>query len=233
MGVLSKLFGKRVKTPELKQIDADAEIRKGIDVAIENAGRAAEAAAAVGESSVDAALARLERISPGAGDILRDLASNVRSGLRGELPEDVNRLVRDTANSRAFSQGAAFDSGFRRNTTLRDLGLTSLDRIDRAINQGQQVLASFNNFMGPQVNASSFFLTPSQRLNFIQSERNAKFNRDASAAIAEAQADPRFAAVGSVVSKVAGPAIGMGLGKLGVPGFNPETGEMETKNTIF
>lgn len=146
---------------------------------------------------------------------------NILSALRGELSPDVSAAVGSSAIAKGFQMGfGGGRSGIGRNLVLRDLGLASA-----AIQQ--QGLSNFLNFtktfQSAQLDPSSMFFSPTQRLGFAQSERNSQFNRDLLAAQIEAAPDPWMKAITeglihdenqamSTAGSIAGKAAGMALG---------------------
>lgn len=213
MGLLGKIFGEKVKVPEFQKIDIDKEIEntfKSISAQLPEAQQAFEG---LGTAQADVSLAVLERVAPGTRETIDKLTSTIQEGLSGELPDDVIDLVQDQAAARSFDRGIA-GSEAAANLTLRDFGLTSLDRINRAQGQATQAISLFNN-LAPAPNVSSFFLNPAQRLSFLQNERNAEFQRDNLAAQAKAAPDPFLSKVAGFALQVGGTALGAKLGSLG------------------
>ena len=136
---------------------------------------------------------------------------NIQAGLRGELPEDVQRLVTDRAAAQAFAGGFG-GSGAARALELRDLGLTSLQRIDTAMGQSAQAFQTIRGLMPQRQSVGSMFLSPAARINLAQSERDARYQRDLQAAQVAAQPDPVTAGVAPAIAKVAGVGLGGLLG---------------------
>jgi len=228
MGLLSSIFGSKVKVPKLKEIDIDKELDKAFQSVRERLPEAQQTAQSLGEADADTALAVLERFAPGTRDLISQQVSNLQSGLRGELPADVQRAVTDNAAARAQAGGFG-GSRAAGNLELRDLGLTSLNRIDTAMAQTGQTLANFRNLGARGPTASSMFLSPAQRIGFEQNERNAQFNRDAMAAQARAQPDPIVSGLANTVGTVAGGALGgSGLAS----GLGGQIRNLFTKNRI-
>ena len=95
---------------------------------------------------------------------------------------------------------------------LRNLGLTSLQRADVAMNQSAQMLASMRSLMPQQQSVANMFLTPGQRIDFVRSERDARFQRDMQAAQAKAQADPVFKGVFDMAKEGIVKAASAGMG---------------------
>ena len=91
---------------------------------------------------------------PGFEDIIAQLSENVQSQLRGELPADVEALVRMSAAETRFRTGLG-ESPIGSNITPRDLGLTSLDVVARG-EQGAFNLLGFarESLLPPQVDVT-------------------------------------------------------------------------------
>lgn len=216
MSILKSIFGSKVKVPEFKEIDPDVEVQKAFDSIQEQLPQAQRISRNIAEADTDTTLAVLEKIAPGTRDIIQQQVANLQAGLRGELPADVQRAITDRAAARSV-QGGFGGSQFARNLELRDLGLTSLQRIDTAMGQSAQALSQYAS-MTPRTSVGSMFLSPQARLTFAQGERNQRFERDMEAARIAAQPDPLVKGIAGTVGKVAGAALGAlipGAGALG------------------
>ena len=189
MGFLNKIFGSKVKVPKFKEIDPDAEIQKAFDSIQEQLPEAQRITKDIGEADADTALAVLERIAPGTQQVIQQQVANLQAGLRGELPADVQRAITDRAAARSVGGGFG-GSQFGRNLELRDLGLTSLQRIDTAMGQSAQALQQYSS-MVPRTSVSSMFMSPSDRIIALHKENETmQFQRDYAAAQVAAQPDP-------------------------------------------
>jgi len=89
--------------------------------------------------------------------------TNTASQLRGEVPSDVaQQIQRNTAEQSIF--GGYGGSGMSRNLTSRDLGLTSLDMMQRG-NQGLQQQLGITQALNPyHSNAMDYLINPNQFL---------------------------------------------------------------------
>ena len=218
MGLLDKIFGSKVKVPKFKEIDPDAEIQKAFDSIQEQLPEAQRITKDIGEADADTALAVLERIAPGTQQVIQQQVSNLQAGLRGELPEDVRNLIIDRSaiqsqfGGYSGSQAAKFGE-------LRNLGLTSLQRIDTAMGQSAQALAQYSS-MVPTTSVGSMFMSPSDRIALAQGERNQQFQRDMAAAQERAKANPIASGVFNAAVSIGGAALGgfMGGKALGAAG---------------
>lgn len=220
MSFLKSLFGSKVKIPKLKEIDIDQELDKAFRSIQERLPEAQRITQSIGEADTDTALAVMERFAPGTREIINKQTQNIQEGLRGELPADVQRAITDRAASRSFAGGFG-GSQAAGNLELRDFGLTSLNRIDNAMNQANQTLMNFRNLGARAPSAGSMFLNPAQRIQFAQSERNAVFNRDMAAAKERAKASPVAKGMMDFASTIGGAALGVATGgaSLGLGGL--------------
>jgi len=211
MGFLNKIFGDKVKVPKFKEIDPDKEIDEAFKSIQQRLPEGQRVARSIAEADTETALAVLEQFAPGSQAAIRQQMQNIQAGLRGELPADVQRAITDRAAAQAFAGGFG-GSGAARSLELRDLGLTSLQRIDTAMGQSAQAFATIRGLMPQQQSVGSMFLSPAARINLAQSERNMQYERDLLAAREAAKADPVTKGLVDVGVKVAGAALGAGLG---------------------
>lgn len=211
MGFLNKIFGSKVKVPKFKEIDPDAEIDKAFRSIQQRMPEGKRVARSIAEADAETALAVLEQFAPGSQAAIQQQMQNIQAGLRGELPEDVQRLVTDRAAARAFAGGFG-GSGAARALELRDLGLTSLQRIDTAMGQSAQAFQTIRGLMPQQQSVGNMFLTSQQRVALAERERNAQFQRDMQAAQVAAQPDPVTGGIAPTIAKVAGVGLGGLLG---------------------
>lgn len=211
MGFLNKIFGSKVKVPKFTEIDPDKEIDEAFKSIQQRLPEGQRVAKSIAEADTETALAVLEQFAPGSQAAIRQQMQNIQAGLRGELPADVQRAITDRAAAQAFAGGFG-GSGAARALELRDLGLTSLQRIDTAMNQSAQAFQTFRSMMPQQRSVGSMFLSPQDRISLAQSERNLRYQRDLEAAKVAAQADPVTKGLVDVGVKVAGAALGAGLG---------------------
>lgn len=215
--MLKAIFGSKIKVPKFKEIDPDVEIQKAFDSMQEQLPQAQRISKSFAEADADTTLAVLEKIAPGTRQLMQQQMENLQAGMRGELPADVQRAITDRTAARAVAGGFG-GSQFGRNLELRDLGLTSLQRIDTAMGQSAQALDQYSR-MVPRSNVGSMFLSPQARLNFAIGERNQQFQRDMAAAKVAAQPDPLVKGIAGTVAKIGGaalgaliPGVGAGLG---------------------
>lgn len=120
-----------------------------------------------------------ERMFPGMFD---QINATLGSELKGEIPKDVQEAIqRGTAFQSA--RGGFGGSEMGRNLTARDLGLTSLDITNRALDSASRWVLSSR---APQFDVTQMFLNPGQ----IMQAADARFQRDLLKASVAAAPDP-------------------------------------------
>ena len=92
MGFLNKIFGDKVKVPKFKEIDPDKEIDEAFRSIQQRMPEGKRVARSIAEADTETALAVLEQFAPGSQAAIQQQMQNIQAGLRGELPEDVQRL---------------------------------------------------------------------------------------------------------------------------------------------
>lgn len=113
--------------------------------------------------STEQLLKQLETMLPGFGQ-MRDQITGILGGkLRGEVPRDVQNLLERNAAERGITLGTS-GSQFQQFDELRNLGLTSLGIQNEGLGQASNWLRSMPQ--APQMDFTSMFFTPQQRLNF-------------------------------------------------------------------
>lgn len=73
-----------------------------------------------------------------ASSLLEESGDRARQMMTGEIPEDLRGQITQISTEQSLSQGLGL-GGASENKTARDLGLTSLDIVERGMTQAQQV----------------------------------------------------------------------------------------------
>jgi hypothetical protein len=100
-------------------------------------GTEAKKAVAANTSNLPEIQALLSKILPGYSEMVGQGSKNTLAMLRGEIPQDVQDQIRRTSAFRSLSGGFG-GSGMAKSLTARDLGLTSLDLMDKGSNSAQR-----------------------------------------------------------------------------------------------
>ena len=225
--ILGGLFGpKKVKVPELKPIDFAAEQRQAIQqniASLEPATELAQKTTAAEQSQLEA---QLRRAIPGYDQLVKQAGANIGAALRGEISPEVSAQVQRSTAGRALTGGFGAGSGFGRALTARDLGITSMQLQNQGLAQAQNFIQQQRTMgMAQPFSVSSMFITPNQRIGFMQQQQQAQYARDMAAAQVAAQPSAMKQAFGSAITQFAGTTGGalfqQGLGQMRGPSSSP------------
>lgn len=165
---------KKPKVPEVQPIDVASEQAKALGGNIENYGLIQQLSDLANKTAMQQGLGNIDALL-GKGT-REQITGLLQSGLRGELPKDVESLIRRKSAETAGGQGVT-GSQLARNLTLRDLGLTSLQRTDQALDSATKWL-SISQQQIPQFNFGSLFVTPQQAIAQANINQQNQFQRD-------------------------------------------------------
>lgn len=173
-GITNPGGGNKSKVPALPPIDIDAEQL----AAISGNSKALDATMGIASRTNAFNAAELQKMYasalPGYEAIKANVGKNIQSMTSGEIPTDVSNNVLRSAAARAY-QGGFSNSGMGRNLAARDLGLTSLDLMNKGQDSATRWLETSKT---PTFDVTSMFISPLDRLSFKAAERNIKFDRD-------------------------------------------------------
>jgi hypothetical protein len=232
-GILGGLFGaKKVKVPELKPIDFAGEQRQAIQQNIASLEPATELATKTTAAEQGILEAQLRRAIPGYDQLIQQAGKNIGSALRGEVSQDVASQLQRSSAGRALSGGYGAGSGAGRNLAARDFGLTSMQIQNQGLAQAQNFIQQQRTMgMAQPFSVSSMFITPNQRIGFMQEQQSRQYQRDLAAAQVAAQPSAMNQAFGSAIGNFTGTVGGAlfqrGLGQMRGPSsastsYNPQ-----------
>lgn len=201
--------GKKPKVPEWQDIQLQQEQQKAIS-ANQQALPGASALARDVNTFNQAELERmLEQAIPGYQSILGKQRGIIESQLRGEIPEDVQRQIQRQTAFGAL-QGGFGGSEMGRNLTARDLGLTSLQLTNQAVDSATRWMQNTQAMRMPgQFDVTSMFVTPTQMFQATFQNQMQAFQRDTFAAKIAAAPEPWAAHMGQALDSIADTALGM------------------------
>jgi hypothetical protein len=204
--ILGGLFGpKKVKVPELKAIDFAGEQKQAIQqniAALQPATELAQKTTAAEQSVLEQ---QLRRAIPGYDQIIAQAGKNIGSRLRGEVDQDVQSQLQRSAAGRALGGGYGAESGMGRALSARDFGLTSMQIQNQGLAQAQNFIQQQRTMgMAQPFSVSSMFITPNQRIGFMQQQQQAQYTRDMAAAQVAAQPSAMNQAFGSAITQFTG-----------------------------
>lgn len=197
-------FGEKPVIPTLATIDPNQVQQQTVAGNLSNFSDIAKLASNVNTFNQDQLNALIDRALPGARG---QIQQNISSQLRGELPADVQSAIQRSTAARAVSGGFE-GSGFGRNLTARDLGMTSYGIISNSLSSAESWLSASR---APQMDATSMFFNPQQRLGFLERQQQIQFQRDLMAAQVKAAPDPATAALGQEIDRFFNTAASVGM----------------------
>jgi len=171
---LGNFLKKKPDVPDIVPIKPGEEQQKAVQSNIDNFQLISDLAKKTNALGTSESLKVIDTIL--GGGAREKIAENIKAGLRGGLPSDVVDFVRRNAAESATAGGFG-GSAAAGNLTLRDLGLTSLQRTDQALDSAGRWLAAAGSRI-PQFDFSGMFVTPGQQLAQANINREAKFQRD-------------------------------------------------------
>lgn len=137
-GSKSELYGKRPDVPD--QIDYE----KALSESVATNKRLLPDLAELAKLSTEEFANVLEKAMPGYKNLRDSGTSQIASMVRGEIPADVENLLERQAAERGISLGYA-GSQFGTNQLVRNLGLTSLDLVQRGLDSASRWISQAQN----------------------------------------------------------------------------------------
>lgn len=204
--LLGGLFGpKKVKVPELKPIDFEGEQKKAIGQNIAALQPATELAQKTTSAEQSILESQLRRAIPGYDQLIAQAGQNIGASLRGEVSMDVQSQLQRSAAGRALGGGFGGGTGMGRNLSARDFGLTSMQIQNQGLAQAQNFIQQQRTMgMAQPFSVSSMFITPNQRIGFMQEQQSRQYSRDMAAAQVAAQPSAMKQAFGSAITQFTG-----------------------------
>lgn len=204
--ILGGLFGpKKVKVPELKPIDFAKEQQSAIQQNISALEPATELAKKTTAAEQGVLEQQLRRAIPGYDQLISQAGANIGAALRGEISPEVSAQVQRSTAGRALAGGFGAGTGFGRALTARDLGLTGMQLQNQGLAQAQNFIQQQRTMgMVQPFSVGSMFITPSQRIGFMQQQQQAQYQRDLAAAQVAAQPSAMKQAFGSAIQQFTG-----------------------------
>lgn len=165
---------KKARVPYLKPIDIDGEQSAAIAANQSMLPAAQKLAGDVNLFNQSQMEGAFNQALPGYDRIKQQVADNISALTKGQIPDDVANEIFRRTSSQAYAGGFG-GSGMARNLSARNLGLTSLDLMGQGQDSAQKWLSST---VAPQMDVTSMFISPMQRIGVRTAERDTQFNRD-------------------------------------------------------
>lgn len=210
MGLLSKLFGAKVKVPKFVKVDIDEEQPKSIEGNLAVTALAGKLALQQQGADQDALEQGLKRAIPGYEGLVTGQRDVIGDLLSGKVNADVADRLRDRAAARGIATGTQGSQAIDF-SELKNYGLTSMDLQQRGLAAAERLVGQQYNYgMAKPMSVTSMFMSPQARLAHETSERSMLFQRDLMQAKMDAAPDPRYVGVAKgVTSMLAGGAGGI------------------------
>lgn len=144
----------------------------------------------------------LQSAIPGYKGMTTTGSTQIQSMLEGKLPQDVSDAVMRASAGTALTSGVGTDSGMGRNLVARDLGLTSLDVINKGISSAESWMGTIDKMAVPGLTDPTMgsFMNPQATFQDLQSERNAQFQHDWNKNLIDFQSSLGYAAADDIQS---------------------------------
>jgi len=176
--IISGLLRGEPNLPAFRPIDPGAEQAKTIKANQAALPADEKLASGVNTFNMQQLESMLQQAIPGYESIKSGVSSNIQDELAGKIPKDVQDLIGTSDAAKALTGGYA-GTGMHGNLVARDLGLTSLNHIDKGISSSESWLKTMASIEQPGFfNVASMFLTPGQTIATDVEERNAQFQHD-------------------------------------------------------
>lgn len=219
--MMHALLSDKPKVPKYPTVDITKEQRLAAEGNIENLPIMQQLASETNRFAASEIEQQMERSLPGYRSLVNKGTENIASFMRGELPEDVSRLLKQRSAEAGIALGTS-GSQHQKFDELRNLGLASLDLTQRGLDAATRWIASAQS-RAPTVDVTSMFITPQQRISVKLQENANIFQRNWLAAKVKAIPEGGKAALitlfdnieemgSSVLSMYAGGAMGGGGG---------------------
>lgn len=212
-GILGGIFGggKKPVIPPFVPVNIDAEQQKAIAGNEKNFASAGELATRTNTFNQGELSRMLRQAIPNYDALVGKQGEVVGSMLAGQLsPDVVNQIQRNSAER--SGAGGYGGTGMARNLEARDLGLTSLQLQTQGLNAAERWLVNTKQLAVPgQMDVSSMFLSPSQRVQATVANNTGQYQRDLLSANVAAAPDPVMGRIGGMFSQIGGLAMGAGI----------------------
>jgi len=228
MGVLQEIFGSKPSVPPLQKLNLQSEQQTAITGNLSALPATEKLVGQANQFTQQQIQQMLSSVIPNYGEITGAASTDIESLLKGQIPTDVSNAVQSNAAARALSGGFA-GSGMHGDLVARDLGLTSLNLIDKGISSAESWLKTMDAMYQPgMMNVSSMFISPLQQAGFDVEERNMQFERSWLQNQINAMPDP---VLGGIESRIYGLAEAY-LSKGGGGNFGGPTGPQQQQAGI-
>ena len=176
LGAIGQMIKGEPEIPKVKEVLAGVEQAEAVNANIQNIGQLKKLTEETNKLSLDQVMKQLRASIPNFDQLQKQSADVLLSQLQGQIPQDVADEVRRNTAESAVAGGFA-GSGFERNLTARDLGLTSMNITNQALDSAQRFIANAKNLLPGTFDFTSMFVTPAQTMQLQQGFNDRQFAR--------------------------------------------------------
>ena len=227
--------GKKVKVPTFQRVNTEKEQEAAIKQNIASLQSGTELATKTTAAEQTLLESQLRRSIPGYDQLISQASSNIGSALKGELSPEASRNIQRYSASQALSRGYGGGSGAGLFGAVQNYARASEARQNQGLAQAQNFIQQQRTMgMAQPFSVSSMFITPNQRIGFMQQQQQAQYARDMAAAQVAAQPSAMNQAFGSAITQFAGTTGGalfqQGLGQMRGPSSSPYSSSYNPQN---
>jgi hypothetical protein len=166
---------------------------------------------------------------PGYSNMAGTASKNIQSMELGQIPGDVQSAIQESAAATSLGGGYG-GSGMARDLVARDLGLTSLNLMDKGMQTAQSWIGQMASIEEPQMtNVAQSFITPMQEYQTTNEQNMQQFQRQWMANQVKAMPDPVMSGINNEVMSLMTSYLGGGHtfngGWGGTGGQTPSVGD--------
>lgn len=177
IAALAGLTGSKPVVPEAAHIDLTKTLSDVNTANISSVPQVAQFASQVNQLSSEELMKQLERLVPGYQDLLKSGMSTISSQLRGEIPLDVQRQIKQYSAETAAQGGVS--GNFASNITAENLGRTSLDLSNKALDTASRWIAQADALAkATTVDFNNLFVNAAQGIAVSQFNEQARYSRE-------------------------------------------------------
>lgn len=157
------LFGRKPNLPSIQKLDLGQEQKTAIGSNQANLPAAENLVGQANQFSQSQIDSMISHIIPNFKDISATAGTNIESELKGQIPQDVQDAIQNSAAARSLGAGTE-GSGMARDLVARDLGLTSLNLTNRGLASAESWMKETASIYEPSMmKVGSMFITPEQQ----------------------------------------------------------------------
>lgn len=211
-GFLSDLYGSKPTVPTLPKLNLPSEQATATQANISNLPATEQLVGAANTFTRQQIQQMLASVIPNYNEITGSATTDIASMLKGEIPTDVSNALQTSAAARALTGGFA-GSGMHGDLVARDLGLTSLNLMDKGITSAESWMSMMDQMYSPgMLNVSSMFITPMQEYQTANEQNVQQFQRQWMQSQISAMPDPELTGLLADISAASPMALPIGSG---------------------